>query len=96
MISLNYDFAILSNWFYKNFIVLNPDKCSFMLCGVKNELQRDLVSNNGTIKISKEEKYWESLLIRNLASARILLVLQKKRIQNSVLNIFRFFIPLDF
>ena len=32
MISLNHDFAIfISKWFYKNFMVLNPDKCSFML-----------------------------------------------------------------
>ena len=37
-------------------MVLNPDKCSFMLFGVKDELQTDLVSNNVTIKNSKEEK----------------------------------------
>ena len=44
------------NWFYKSFMVLNPDKCSIMLFGVKDELQRGLVSNNVTIKNSKEEK----------------------------------------
>ena len=38
-----------------NFMVLNPDKCSFTLFGVKDELQRDLVSNNVTITNSKEE-----------------------------------------
>ena len=38
-----------------NFMVLNPDKCSFKLFGVKDELQTDLVSNNVTIKNSKEE-----------------------------------------
>ena len=37
-------------------MVLNPDKCSIMLFGVKNELQRGLVSNNVTNKNSKEEK----------------------------------------
>ena len=42
--------------FYKNFMVLNPDKCYFMLFGVKDELQTDLVSNNVTTKNSKEEK----------------------------------------
>ena len=48
-----------------------------MLFGVRNELQKDLVSNNGTIKNSKEENYWKSLLITNLASTRILLALPK-------------------
>ena len=37
-------------------MVLNPDKCSFMLSGVKNELQTDPVSNNVAIKNSKEKK----------------------------------------
>ena len=50
MTSLNHDFAILSNWF-KIFMVLNPDKCCFMLCGVKY-----LVFSKVTIEISKEEK----------------------------------------
>ena len=50
MTSLNHDFAILSNWF-KIFMVLNPDKCCFMLCGVK-----DLVFSKVTIEISREEK----------------------------------------
>ena len=55
MTSLNQDFANLLIWFYKNFVVLSADKCSFMLFGVKDELQTDLVSNNVTIKNSKEE-----------------------------------------
>ena len=50
MSSLNQDFAILSNWLYKNFMVLNPDKWSCMLFRVKDELQTDLVSNNFFIK----------------------------------------------
>ena len=55
MTSLNQDFASLLIWFYKNFMVLSADKCSFMLSGVKDELQTDLVSNSVTIKNSKEE-----------------------------------------
>ena len=31
MNSLSHDFTILSKWFYNNFMVLNRDKCSFML-----------------------------------------------------------------
>ena len=44
--SLSNDFTILSKWFYNNFIVLNPDKCSFMLLGVDDELQTNLVCGN--------------------------------------------------
>ena len=38
-------------------MVLSPGKCSFMLFALKDELQTDLVSNNVTIKNSKEEKF---------------------------------------
>ena len=48
MNSLSHDFTILSKWFYNNFMVLNPDKCSFMLLGVDNELQTNLVCWNET------------------------------------------------
>ena len=55
MISLNHDFAIfISKWFYKNFMVLNPDKCSFMLLYFL--LTLNLLSNNVTIKNNKDEK----------------------------------------
>ena len=43
-------------------MVLNPDKRSFMLFGVKDELQTELVSNNVTIKNSKEEKVLRVIL----------------------------------
>ena len=34
-------------------MVLNPDKCSFILFGVNDELQKELASTNVTIKNSK-------------------------------------------
>ena len=37
-------------------MVLNPDKCFFMLLGVDNELQTNLVCRNETLKNSKQEK----------------------------------------
>ena len=37
-------------------MVLNLNKCSFVLFDVKDELQADLVCNNVTIKNNKEEK----------------------------------------
>ena len=56
MNSLNHDFTILSKWFYNNFMVLNPDKYSFMLLGVDDKLQTNLMCGNETLKHSKEEK----------------------------------------
>ena len=56
MNSLSHDFTILSKWFYNNFMVLDPDKCSFMLFGVNDELQTSLVCGNETLKNSKQEK----------------------------------------
>lgn len=61
-------------------MILSPDKCSFMLSTVKDELQTNFVSNNVTIKNSKEEKSWELLLITNLNSPCILLALPKRQI----------------
>ena len=55
MNSLSHDFTILSKWFHNNFMVLNPDKCSFMLLGVDDELQTNLVCGNETPK-NKQEK----------------------------------------
>ena len=37
-------------------MVINPDKCSFMLLGVDDELQTSLVCGNETLKNSKQEK----------------------------------------
>ena len=48
MNSLSHDFAILSKWFYNNFMVLNSDECSFMLLGVDDALQTNLVCRNET------------------------------------------------
>ena len=56
MNSLSHDFTILSKWFYNNFMVLNSDKCSFLLLGVDDELQANLVYENETLKNSKQEK----------------------------------------
>ena len=56
MNSLSQDFTILSKCFHNNFMALNPNKCSFMLLGVDDELQTNLVCGNETLKNSKQEK----------------------------------------
>ena len=68
MNSLSHDFTILSKWFYNNFMVLNPDKCSFMLLGVDDELQTNLVCGNTTLKNSKQEKVLGVTIDKNFAT----------------------------
>ena len=50
------EFSILSNWFYDNYVVLNPGKCHFMLFGVKENEQFDLTCSDITLKQSNHEK----------------------------------------
>ena len=60
MTSLNQAFAILSDYFYKTFMVVNHDKRSSMLFGVNDELQVDLVRNNIAIERKKNtgDHFW--------------------------------------
>ena len=51
--SLRHEFTILSKWFY--LIVLNPEKCSFMLLGVDGSLQINLVCGDEILKNKKQE-----------------------------------------
>ena len=48
--SLRHEFTILSKYFYNNFMVLNPEKCSFMLLGVEDSSQTNLVCGDETLK----------------------------------------------
>ena len=56
MNSLSHDLTIFLKWFHNNFMVLNPDKCAFMLLGVDDELQTNLACGNETLKNSTQEK----------------------------------------
>ena len=71
MNSLSHDFTILSKWFYNNFMVLNPDKCSFMLLGVDDKLQIIMVFECKTLKNSKPEKLLGVTIDSNPISQRI-------------------------
>ena len=82
---LNHDFTILSKWFYNTFMVLNPDKCSFMFLGVNNELQTNLVCGNKTLKNSKQEKILGVTIDKKLNFATHLLNITK----NAKLNLMR-------
>ena len=54
--NIRQEFTILSNWFHGNYMVLNPGKCHFMLFGVKENEQFDLICNDITLKHSSHEK----------------------------------------
>ena len=59
-------------------MVLSTDKCSFMLFGVKDELQTDLVSNSVTIKSSKEKNELGITFDSNLDFSTHLISIAKK------------------
>ena len=52
-------------------MVLNPDKCSFMLLGVDDELQTNPVRGNETPKNSDKEKVVRVAIDSKLISQRI-------------------------
>ena len=56
IVSQRHEFTIPSKRFYNNFMVLNPEICSFMLVGVDDSLQTNLVCGDQILKKSKQEK----------------------------------------
>ena len=46
---------MISKWFYSNFKVLKPDKCSFLLLGVDDSSQTNLVCGDEILKNTKQE-----------------------------------------
>ena len=54
---LSSDFKIINNWFYENFMVLNPEKSHFMCIGQKIDDAETLNFNNFVIKIVKRWKF---------------------------------------
>ena len=62
---LRHDFAIISEWFYENCMVLNPDKCHFLTLGF-NKLFPDFSFENVIIKIVIEEKILGIVINNNL------------------------------
>ena len=54
---LSSDFKIINNWFYENFMVLNPEKSHFICIGQKIDDAETLNFNNLAIKIVKRRKF---------------------------------------
>ena len=58
---LEMDFMILHKWFHENRIVLNPDKCHYIVIGDDDPTQK-IILNNNEIASSNEEKLFGILL----------------------------------
>ena len=65
-------------------MVLNPDKCSFMLLGVDDELQTDLVFTNETFKTSKQEKILGAIIDSKLNFATHLVNITNNKNTNAL------------
>ena len=62
---LRHDFTIISEWFYENYMLLNPDKCHFLSLGF-NKPFLDFSFENTTIKNAAEEKILGIVIDNNL------------------------------
>ena len=62
---LRHDIAIISEWFYEKYIVLNPGKCNFLTLGF-NKPFPDFSFENTIIKNVNEEKILGIISILNL------------------------------
>ena len=80
--SLRHEFTILSKWFYNNFMVLNPEKCSFMLLGVDDLLQTNMVCGDEILKNTKQEKVLGVTLDNKLNFATHLLNITKNALMH--------------
>ena len=62
---LRHDFAIISEWFYENYMLLNPEKCHFLTLGF-NKSSPDFSFENTIIKNVTEEKILGIVIDNNL------------------------------
>ena len=57
IVSLSHEFTVISIWLYNNFMVLNPNECSFMVLGLDDGLQTVLVVEMKLFKKIIKKKY---------------------------------------
>ena len=62
---LRHDFAVISEWFYENYMVLNTDECYFLTLGF-NKLFPDFSFENTIVKNVTEEKILVIVIDNNL------------------------------
>ena len=77
--SLRHEYTILSKWFYNNFTVPNPEETSFMLLGVDDPLQTNLVWGDQIFEKTMQEKVLGVTLDNKLNFATHLLNITKSK-----------------
>ena len=77
--SLSHKFIILTKWFFNNFMIPNPGKCSFMLLGFDDSLQTNLACDNEIFKKIKQENVLGVTLANKLNFAIYLPNITKNR-----------------
>ena len=60
------DFTTVNNWFYENFMTLNPGKCHFMSIGKDTHDEDVFYYDNLTLKNSNEEEILGVIIDRKL------------------------------
>ena len=77
--SLRHEFTVLSKWFYNKFIVRNPEKWPFVLLGVEDPLQTNLVCGDQILEKTMQEKVLGVTLDNKLNFATHLLNITKSK-----------------
>ena len=54
---LLFDFRAVNNWFYENFMILNPEKCHLISIGKDTRDEDVFYYDNLTSKIAMKRKY---------------------------------------
>ena len=80
---LRHDFAIISEWFYENYTVLNADKCHFLTVGF-NEPFSVFSFNDTTVENASEEKMLGIVIDNKLNFRSHLKIYAKRLTKNSV------------
>ena len=83
---LNKNFKQITNWFYDNYMILNPGKCHYMTLGKKTESDDDqLILEIVTLTVSPSETLLGIKIDKNLTFNEHLTILCKKLAKNLML-----------
>ena len=75
------DFRAVNNWFYENFMILNPGKCHFMSIGKDTRYEDVFYYDNLTLKNSNEEEILGVTIDRMLAFHQHIKTMCRKAVQ---------------
>ena len=71
-----------NNWFYENFMILNPGKCHFMSIGKDIHDEDVFYYDNLTLKNSNEEKILGVTIDRKLTFHHLTKKMRRKAVKN--------------